>query len=268
MAESPLLIAMVGVGLAVLGYVFSRWIPEAPAPVPDLAVNLNPLAETINNLRFARRDPAILFALIGISWFWLYGALFLAQFPAYAQWLGGDETLVTLLLAVFTLGIGIGSLLCERLSGKRLQLGLVPFGAIGLTLFGLDFALATPSTAASGLSLASLLNTWSSWRLLIDLLLLGSFGGFFIVPLYALMQLQSPVEHRARIVAANNILNALFMVTGALGAAAALGQGVTLAELFAVAALGNGLLMFYLHRRQPAYWAAFRSWLQGKIPSP
>lgn len=266
---SPLWIAGLGGLLAVAGYAASCFIPAAPAPVPDLAVNLNPLCETLRNLRFARQDATVFLALIGISWFWLYGALFLAQFPAYALWLGGDEALVTLLLATFTLGIGSGSLLCERLSGRRLQLGLVPLGAIGLSLFGLDFALATPSTASVTIyPLADLLGQSTLWHVLCDLLLLGVFGGFFIVPLYALMQLKSPVEQRARIVAANNILNALFMVVGALAAAVALSRGLTLAELFGLAALLNALLMLWLHHRQPAYWRAFRHWLQGKIPSP
>ena len=154
----------------------------------------------------------------------------------------------------------------------------MPLGAIGLTVFGLDFAIATsnfatflPSTvgpvaastiAAHGQPLATLLSQFAVWRILFDLLLLGGFGGLFIVPLYALMQIRSAVEHRARIVAANNILNAAFMVSGALAAAAALSTGVSLAALFALAAVGNCLVVWAIHRQSPAYWQAFRALLK------
>lgn len=268
--SEPVWIAAGGFIVALAGYQASRRIPPAPAPVPELKVNLNPLSETGRNLAFAKADREVFLALLGISWFWLYGALFLAQFPAYARnILGGNEAAVTLLLATFTIGIGTGSLLCEQLSQRRLELGLVPLGAIGLTVFGLDFAAATsnfasflPSTVAQGQPLATLLSQVAVWRVLLDLLLLGGFGGLFIVPLYALMQIRSAVEHRARIVAANNILNAAFMVSGALAAAAALSAGLSLAALFALAAIGNGLVVWAIHRQSPAYWQAFRALLK------
>lgn len=268
--SEPVWIAAGGFIVALAGYQASRRIPPAPAPAPELKVNLNPLSETGRNLAFATADREVFLALLGISWFWLYGALFLAQFPAYARnILGGNEAAVTLLLATFTIGIGTGSLLCEQLSQRRLELGLVPLGAIGLTVFGLDFAAATsnfasflPSTGAQGQPLATLLSQVAVWRVLLDLLLLGGFGGLFIVPLYALMQIRSAVEHRARIVAANNILNAAFMVSGALAAAAALSAGLSLAALFALAAIGNGLVVWAIHRQSPAYWQAFRALLK------
>ena len=268
--SEPVWIAAGGFIVALAGYQASRRIPPAPAPAPELKVNLNPLSETGRNLAFAKADREVFLALLGISWFWLYGALFLAQFPAYARnILGGNEAAVTLLLATFTIGIGTGSLLCEQLSQRRLELGLVPLGAIGLTVFGLDFAAATsnfasflPSTVAQGQPLATLLSQVAVWRVLLDLLLLGGFGGLFIVPLYALMQIRSAVEHRARIVAANNILNAAFMVSGALAAAAALSAGLSLAALFALAAIGNGLVVWAIHRQSPAYWQAFRALLK------
>ena len=270
--DAPVWIAVGGLLVAGAGYLASRQIPAAPAPVPNLAVNLNPFSETVRNLRLARNDRVIFIALIAISWFWLYGALFLAQFPAYARSvLGGSESAVTLLLATFTIGIGVGSMLCERLSGRHLEPGLVPLGAIGLTVFGLDFAWVTyelaeisASTAASGQVLGLLLQAPAVWRALFDLLMLGGFGGLFIVPLYALMQLRSPVEQRARIVAANNILNAAFMVFGALSAAAALSAGLSLAGLFAIAALANAVLAGVIHRLQPEYGAAMVRWLRRR----
>lgn len=270
--QATLWISLGSIAIALAGYWVSRGIPDAPAPAPDLVINLNPWRETLRNLRFARSDREVFLALIGISWFWLYGALLLAQFPAYArQVLGGGETAVSLLLATFTVGIGFGSMLCARLSGRHLELGLVPLGAIGLTVFGLDLAWTThefaaffPSTAVIR-PLADLLHEFRVWRLLFDLLLLGSFGGLFIVPLYALMQVRSPVAQRARIVAANNILNAAFMVGGALGAVAALSSGLSLAGLFAAAAIANGLVVLAIHRQSGAYWQACRRWLRGKI---
>jgi hypothetical protein len=240
-------------------------IPAAKPPEPDLAVNWNPLSETWRSIAFARRDATVFLAIIGISWFWLYGALFLAQFPAYTKTvLGGGETMVTALLAIFTVGIGVGSLLCERMSGKHVEIGLVPVGALGLTLFGVDLYFASPQglVGTTAHDLAALLSLPVIWRVLFDLLMLGIFGGFFIVPLYALLQTRSEVSHRARIIAANNIVNALFMVAGALGAAALLGAGVSIPALFAVAALLNALVVGYIFVRLPEFVPACIAWLR------
>ncbi len=263
-AGHPTWVAFAGLVVAAAGYLFSRGIPDAPAPEPGLAVNLNPFSETWRNIGFARQNRTVFLSVLGISWFWLYGALFLAQFPAYAKnVLGGGETSVTLLLATFTAGIGIGSLLCEKLSGKHVEIGLVPFGSIGLTVFGLDLAFASPANLPAGapLPLSGLLAVHEVWRVLFDLFALGLFGGFFIVPLYALIQLRSAAGHRARIIAANNILNALFMVVGALAAAGTLGQGVTIPALFGVAALGNALVAIYIYRLVPEFMLRFVAWL-------
>ncbi|MRR51114.1 MAG: MFS transporter [Rhodocyclaceae bacterium] len=263
-AGHPGWIAFSGFAIAALGYATSRGIPAAPAPEPGLRVNPNPITETWRNILFARENRSVFLAILGISWFWLYGALFLAQFPAYAKnVLGGGESAVTLLLATFTIGIGVGSLLCERLSHHHLELGLVPFGSIGLTLFGLDIAWASPAAAPLGepLTVATLLAQLSTWRILADLLLLGLFGGFFIVPLYALMQQRSSEAHRARIVAANNILNACFMVGGALAAASLLGKGLSIAALFGVAALCNAAVALYIYRLLPEFLHRFLAWI-------
>jgi MFS family permease len=263
----PMWIAVGGLAVAVLGYVYSRGIPDAPPPEPDLAVNWNPLTETWYSIRFASGNRTVFLSILGISWFWLYGALFLAQFPAYTKnVLGGGETMVTLLLAVFTVGIGAGSLLCERMSGKHLEIGLVPFGSIGLTLFGLDFYLASPVGLAgtSAHELIALLSIPAVWHVLFDLLMLGMFGGFFIVPLYALIQTRSEVGHRARIIAANNILNALFMVVGALGAAAALSAGLSIPALFGIAALLNAAVAVSIYGLVPEFLQRFVAWLRLK----
>jgi MFS family permease len=264
-------IAFAGLLLAVVGYFASCAIPPAPAPVPELVLNLNPFSETWRNIGFARRERSVFLAILAISWFWLYGALFLAQFPVYAKnVLGGDEVSVTLLLAVFTVGIGFGSMLCERLSGRQVEIGLVPFGAIGLSLFGLDLLFASPATLPPGapLLIGPLLGLPEIWRVLFDLLGLGVFGGFFIVPLYVLIQVRSSPQHRARIIATNNIMNALFMVLGALAAGSLLGHGLSIPWLFALAAVGNALVMLLMIRLEPDYRLRFIAWLKRQPAAP
>ncbi|MDR0775388.1 MAG: MFS transporter [Azonexus sp.] len=265
--EHPAWIAAGGFVVAAAGYLTSRGIPPAPAPVPELSINLNPLSETWRNIAFARGNRTVFLSILGISWFWLYGALFLAQFPAYAKdVLGGGETMVTVLLAIFTVGIGIGSLLCERMSGKRVEIGLVPFGSIGLTLFGIDLYFASPVGLAATVphGLVELLGHAAVWRVLFDLMMLGVFGGFFIVPLYALVQTRSEASHRARVIAANNIVNALFMVIGALGAVALLDAGLSIPALFGVAALLNALVAIYIYKLVPEFLLRFIAWLLVK----
>ena len=252
-----------GLATAAAGYAASRGIPAAPAPEPGLRINTNPITETWHNIGFARENRTVFLSILGISWFWLFGALMLAQFPAYAKnVLGGNESSVTLLLGVFTLGIGLGSLLCERLSARHVEIGLVPFGSIGLTAFGLDLAFASPASAPSyPLPTLALLALPSTLHVLIDLFAIGLFGGFFIVPLYALMQIRSSESHRARIIAANNIVNALFMVVGAGAAAGLLAGGLSIPVLFGVAALCNAVVAIYIYRLVPEFLIRFVVWL-------
>jgi len=249
--------------VAIAGYLASCKIPDAPAPAPQLRINPNPFTETWRTIGFTRQNRTVFLSILGISWFWLYGALFLAQFPVYAKnVLGGAESAVTLLLATFTVGIGAGSMLCEKMSGKMVEIGLVPFGSIGLTLFGLDLALATPPLhGGEPLSAWAMLLAPSMWRVLLDLAGLGLFGGFFIVPLYALIQLRSNVAFRARIIAGNNILNALFMVVGAVAAAALLSLGLSIPALFGVAAACNAAVALYIYKLVPEFLLRFIVWM-------
>jgi len=261
--DGTIWITAVGLVIAVAGYAASRSIPVAVPPAPTLAISINPLSETWRNIQFARENRTVFLSIMGISWFWLFGALFLAQFPAYTKnVLGGSETAVTLLLATFTFGIGAGSLFCEKLSAKRIELGLVPLGSIGLTLFALDLALASPAVPSpSPLGAIGLLAYDQTWRVLLDLALLGIFGGFFIVPLYALVQQRSNPEHGARIIAANNIMNALFMVVGSLGAAGMLAAGLTIPMLFAVAAICNAAVALFIYGLVPEFLLRFIIWM-------
>jgi hypothetical protein len=249
------------VGVAILGYLMSRGIPATPPVDPALKVNWNPFTETWNNLRFARRNRTVWLSLLGISWFWFYGATMLAQFPTYAKdVLGGDETVFILLLTVFSVGIGAGSLLCERLSGHKVEIGLVPFGAIGLTVFGVDLFFATPAPGGGAHFTAFLANP-GHWRMLADLGLLGLFGGFYCVPLYALIQTRSEKSHQSRVIAANNILNASFMVVSALVSVLLFAAGLTIPQLFLATALFNAAVAVYIYRLVPEFLYRFLAWL-------
>jgi len=193
-------------GIAFLGFLVSWQIPQAPAGNPDLKINWNPLSETWHNYQFVRKNRVVMLSILGISWFWYYGATFLTQIPAYTKdVLGGNEHVVTFLLTVFSVGIAIGSLLCEKLSDKRVELGLVPFGSIGLTLFGVDLFFATNHlTPEVTTGLAEFIVNPLHYRVIFDLVGIGIFGGFYIVPLYSLVQSRSEPAHRARTIAGNN----------------------------------------------------------------
>lgn len=250
--------------IAALGLWTSRGVPVSPAADPGLKINWNPLSETWRNLRFARGNRVVWLSLLGISWFWFFGATLLAQFPTFAkEILGGDESVFILLLTVFSLGIGLGSLLCEKLSGHKVEIGLVPFGALGLTLFGIDLYLASRGQAglAAPLHADAFLAMPPHWRLLADLLLLGLFGGFYIVPLYALIQTRSEKSHQSRIIAANNILNALFMVVSAMVSMLLLKAGLGIPQLFLATALFNLVVAGYIVALVPEFLARFLSWL-------
>jgi MFS family permease len=259
-------ISGISFAVALLGYLASRAIPPAPAPAPQLALTLNPLTETWRCIGFAHANRSVFLSILAISWFWLYGSLLLAQFPAYTRFvLGGGESTVTLLLAVFSVGIGAGSLLCDKLTrrrGKQVEPGLVPLGALGMTLFGLDLALASPAAAAgTALPLALLLQNLNIWRILLDLLLLGACGGLYCVPLYALVQQRSPENCRARVIAANNIFNSLFMVVGALVAAALLKLGLGIPRLFLLIVIAHGLVTVYIFTVIPEFPRRALVWL-------
>ncbi|HTJ96619.1 MAG TPA: MFS transporter [Rhodocyclaceae bacterium] len=252
--------------IAVLGYLASRNVPAAAAPEPTMKINWNPLSETWRNLVFAKQNRAVFLSILGISWFWFYGAVFLSQFPAFAKnSLGGGEGVVTLLLAIFSVGIGLGSLLCEKMSGGDVEPGLVPLGSIGLTLFAVDLYFSAPAgTTASNLSAGEFLAQAGSWHVLIDLVLIGVFGGFYCVPLYTLMQTRSEASHRSRIIAANNIVNALFMVVASLMAIALLGAGLSVPQLFLVTAILNAFIAAYIYSVVPEFINRFFAWLSRK----
>ena len=261
--SGPVIAGAVAVSIAVAGYAVSRGVPHTPAVDPGLAINWNPFTETWKNLRFAQGNRVVWLSMLGISWFWFYGATFLTQFAGFARdVLGGNEHVVTFLLALFSIGIGIGSLLCERMSGRRVELGLVPFGSIGLTLFAVDLWLASRSLHANALAgLDAFLAVPEHWRVAADIVLIGLFGGFYIVPLYALIQERSEASHRSRIIAANNILNALFMVASTGLAWALLKVGLSIPELFLVTAFMNAAVAFFIYGLVPEFLMRFLAWM-------
>jgi 1-acyl-sn-glycerol-3-phosphate acyltransferase len=257
------LAAYVCVAIAIAGYAAARGVPHSPAPVPNLRLDWNPLRESWRNLRFTATNRTVFHSVLGVSWFWFYGAMFLAQFPAYARdTLGGTESVITLLLAVFSIGIGLGSLACERLSGRKIEIGLVPFGSIGMSLIALDLFFASPaSPAAQAVGASQFLQQPGSLRILLDLMLIGIFGGLYIVPLYALIQTRTERAHQSRVIAGNNILNAAFVVVAALLAIGLLGAGVSVAQIFLVTAALNAAVAVYIYTLVPEFLMRFIVWL-------
>ncbi len=261
--DGPLYAGATAIAIAIAGYVVCRRIPSAPSVAPDLRINWNPFTETWRNLRFARGNRVVWLSMLGISWFWFYGATYLTQFANFTHdVLGGDEHIATMMLAIFSVGIGVGSLLCERLSGHKVEVGLVPFGSIGLSVFAIDLYFASRGLAPNSLTgVDGFLRVWAHWRIIADLVLLGMFGGFYIVPLYALIQERSDVAFRSRIIAANNILNALFMVASAGIALGLLKAGCTIPQLFLATGLMNAIVAIYIFSLVPEFLMRFLAWL-------
>ena len=251
------------VSIACLGYWISRSVPAVPTVDPGLKINWNPMTETWRIIQFTRQSRTVFLSVIGISWFWFFGATYLAQFPNYTRLiLHGNEQVVTLLLASFSLGVGAGSLWCERMSGRMVEIGLVPFGSIGLTVFGVDLYYAVPQFGPGELLNAfQFLQVPGSWRLVLDVVLIGMFGGFYVVPLYALVQQRSKASHRSRVIAGNNVFNALFMLLSAIMAIAAFSAGLTIPQLLLITAVLNGLVAIYIYTLVPEFLARFFVWI-------
>jgi 1-acyl-sn-glycerol-3-phosphate acyltransferase len=271
--NGPFLASLAVIVIAIVGYAAARFVPDAPATAPDLIIDRNPLRATLSTLATLKGQRAVLNSVLGISWFFFFGALFLAQLPKYAiDVLGGDATVIPLLLTLFSLGIGAGSLLCETLSRRTVEIGLVPLGAIGMTVFGVDLWLAQPQTSAHALEVAAgsaaaldwrgFLAADGSWRIAMNLALIGLFGGFFIVPLFALVQQRAPREQLSRVIAANNIVNALFIVIAAGLAIVLLGPvGLSIPQLFLVTAALNAVVAIYIFSLVPEFLMRFLVWL-------
>ena len=254
--------------LALLGRVSAQFVPRAPATDAALQINWNPVTETWCNLKLAHGSIVVFRSLLGISWMWFFGAVFLTQFPAFAKdVLGGNEQVASLLLVVFSIGIATGSLLCETLSRRHVEIGLVPFGAFGMSLFAIDLWFASRGLVhgEGALTLGRFLAQPAHWRVMADLALLALFAGLYSVPMYALIQMRSLPSHRSRIIAANNILNALFMIASAAMAALLLKAGVTVPQLFLITGLLNLLVAGYIFLVVPEYLLRFIAWIATRL---
>ena len=247
---------------AIAGYLSSRFIPLTPSLNEDLKINWNFFSETCRNIKFLRSNRIVFLSILGVSWFWFLGAIYLVQLPNYTKTtLGGNEQVVTFLLTLFTLGIGTGSMLCNWLSGKKIEIGLVPFGSIGLTLFGVDLYFSQPDVLpAATIGLIEFLSA-GNLRLIADVLLIGFFGGLYIVPLMALVQQRSEQEHMSRVIAGNNIINSLMMVLSAVVAIVTLSSGFSIAQLFFLVAIFNALVAIYIYSLVPEFFMRFMVWL-------
>lgn len=251
---------------AVAGYLASRSIPRFAAALPQLQVDWNIFRQSWQIMRLGLgQRPAVSRSLIGSSWFWFLGAIYLTQIPTFAkELLHGDESVVTLILTVFSVGIALGSMLCERMSGHKVEIGLVPFGSFGLSLFGI-LLWATSSgfpQAAATHDWLGLLRMGEAWWVLGSILGLGVFGGFYIVPLYALIQSRTEEHERARVIAANNILNALFMVAAALVSILFLSVAkLSIPQLFLAISLMNIAVNLYIFKIVPEFTMRFLIWM-------
>ncbi len=247
--------------LAVVGFLASLAIPRAGSLAPELKLNLNPLRAGLDTLRMATSQRTIFLSILCISWFWVFGLLWITELPEYVrQVLGGGTSLLRWVLGVFAIGVATGALFCERLSGRTVELGLVPLGALGLTVFPLWMVLGGPDSAVFGMPGHSA--DWTEiWRVLALMGMTGVSGGLFVVPLYALIQQRVTASERGRIFAANNLYNGIFMCVGSVAALLAMSAGLNVAQLFAVIALMNAAITIYIFFVIPEFVMRFIVWV-------
>ena len=250
--------------IAMLGFFAARQIPAAAPAEPSLKMDWNLLRETGRILGHAREVKSVWISVLGISWFWFLGAAYTTQLKVYVDnYLHGTEGLYAFLLATFSIGIGLGSFLCEKMSGRRVELGLVPLGSIGLSVFGIDLFFSYQGLSdATNVGIQQFLSQPGGLRILIDLLGVGVFGGFYIVPLFAFVQHRSDPRHLSRIIAANNILNALLMVCSAITGIVLVGfVELTIPQFFLVLALANVLVATYIYTVVPEFLIRLLIWM-------
>lgn len=254
--HGTLFISSLVILIALMGWVSSLFIPATQPAAPDITIKYNVFTETHAIIQQTQKDPIVFRAILGISWFWLFGATFLSQFPTFAKdIIGGNEQIVTLFLAVFSIGIGIGSLLCNKLLKGQVAATYVPLGILGMTVFTLDLYFASGNViTGSGTALfgvAAYLDTLTHWRILLDLLGIAICGGIYIVPLYAIIQNRTVASYRSRAIAGNNIMNALFMVVSALATSVMLANDFSVTEVFLTIAILNGVVAIYISSLLP-----------------
>ncbi|GHG73729.1 MFS transporter [Alishewanella longhuensis] len=259
-ANALLWIGVMVIVFAIMGYLVSLMIPAVGVVAGGPKFRFAPWQQSVETVKISYQNRTLYLAIMAISWFWFLGASYLTQFPNFAKTvLGGDNTVVTALLVAFSVGVGLGSMLCERLSGEKVELGIVPIGSAGLTICGISLYFSTPELAVTELvSLGTFLSSAFGWWVLLDLTLIGVFGGLFIVPLYAMLQQRAQPEQRARMIAANNIFNALFMVVSAAAGILFLAVfKLTIPQYFLILALMNAVVAIYVYTRVPEFVLRF-----------
>lgn len=264
--DSFLPISIAVVTFATLGYLSARQIPLCEAAAPEIKLDWNLWRATIKNLKILPEKKVVFLSVLGISWFWFFGSIFLAQMPNFSRTvLSGNEHVVTLLLTMFSVGIGLGSLLCEKLSGRRVEIGLVPVGAIGLAWFGFDLYWIShqwPVSELSNLGISAVMQVPGAYRVCLDLAMIGVFGGLYIVPLYALVQERSDANQVSRIIAGNNIINAIFMVIAAVLGMLILGVfDLSIPLLFLITVVLHVLVCIYIFTIVPEFILRLIAWL-------
>ncbi len=255
--------------IAIAGWLTSLQIPQAKAVAPELKLNFNPSSEIRNLYRIASKEPSVYYAIFNISWFWAVGATILAQLPTLVKHImRADEFVVTLFLAIFTLSISVGAFVSSKISDSKFELGIVPLGALGISIFVFDLGTIDYSILSNyHLDLRGFLlyfNDFTPYRTMIDLGFIGFFGSFFIVPLYALLQFRSDHRECSRVIAANNIINSIFMVAAALGTMLLYGLGLNTSGIFIVFSLANLAVTGYVFILQPEMLIRFLAWAMAK----
>lgn len=256
--------------IAVIGWLTSRGIVECPPENPDLEVRWDPVRPTWEIIQITRKNPVIWRSVLGITWFWGFGSVFLALFPGWTKGvLHGAESLATLFLAAFSVGIGLGSMVCERLSRERLELGVVPIGSFGMSLFTFDLFLVGEPWAApadgSLIGLGAFFSSAAGWRIVVDLLGVAGFGGLFIVPLYTLLQQRSDPAERSRVIAGNNIVNSAFMVVAAVALVIVQALDFSVPTLFGLLAVINAIVAIYIYTVVPEFMLRFCAWMLSRV---
>jgi MFS family permease len=268
--QGPIYVGVLATALAIIGWLSSRQIPDAPpaSVAQQGSFNINPLRETLRNFNMAREHSTVLYCIFGISWFWLFGGSFLTQVPNYAVTvLNGHPRLISVLLGAFIVGVAIGSLLCHRFSKGQVEPGLVPLGAIGLSIFATDLFFSSGSyQAANQITTAVMAGEFvtltAGMHIMLDLMFIGMFGGMLVVPLYSMIQQRTEGDKRARVISVNNIFNAVFMVTGALLGILFLSVlGWSIPEFFLGVALLNTLFLGTIFVLDPIFVRRFVAWV-------
>lgn len=257
----PFLMAAI-VGFAVLGWFSARMIPDAPAASPDLKLSFNIFTQTAEIVRMAREKHGVFQSILANSWFWFFGAIVLTLFPVFAiEVLNGSPKVAIVLLATFTIGIALGSFACSIFSAGRVELGLVPIGALGMSLFTWNLGASEIVAGDQMLNLAEVIAVDGVLWALFNLVMIAFFAGLFIVPLYTYMQTHSDEAKRSRIIAVNNIINSLFMIVAGIVGIVLGALGFDVMAIFKIVAVLNLIVAIYILSQIPEYFLRLLSWL-------